>query len=146
MINARSSTMGRWIRPLIILIVLVGIGFGIVWLWNYKTNFPVPSHRSDSDFTSVLLHQHPELFTKGNQPIFTITKVEKPQDNWYVLHLKLKAGTGPESMVVINDPYFDTSYMHVITGPESSFSVKELSNAFVPDATAHAIMNEEGSK
>jgi len=133
-------------RIFISLVAIIVFIFLIIWLANYKTNFPVPSHRSDSDFTSVLLRQHSELFTKDNQPIFTITKVEKPQDNWYVLHLKLKTGTGPESMVVINDPYFDTSYMHVIAGPESSFSSKELSNAFVPDTTAHAIMHEEGSK
>lgn len=116
----------------------------VVWGWNYQVNLSAPDVRADDDFSYVLQNTHPELYSSSNQPIFTIKDVKKPTNNWYVLKLALREGTGPESFIIINDPHFGNEYMSVIAGPESKFSRQGLlkTGVLIPSAVIDTLRGE----
>lgn len=115
--------------------------FGGIWLWNYKTNFPVPDTRTAQDFMAPLRAQEPQLFTSKDTPVFTIARIDHPEKNWYILTIQANGdNSGIESKLVMNDPYFSTEYMHVAAGPETKFSELELSQNNVPDTVIHEVM------
>ena len=121
------------ITGLLSIVVLAAIIYSIVWLAHYKTNFPVPDNRSSRDFTTVLLDQEPQLFDSKNRPIFTISHIDHVQKNWYIITIKAtNSQSNIASKLIINDPYFSSSYMNVVAGPETTFSSDELTREDLP--------------
>ena len=132
------------IRIYAMILLTVVVIIALVWLWGYKQNLPAPGTRPSSDFVTAIFASHQELFSKDNQPVFTIKDIKKPIDNWYVLKITPKDRNDPESFIIINDPYFSTDYMSVVAGPESKFSRKELQRAkiLIPDAVTNTLVQE----
>lgn len=129
------------IKIIAVIIGCVILSVGAVWLWNYKTNLPVPDTRTAQDFIAPLIEQEPQLFDAKDAPVFTITKIDHPEKNWYILTIKAKGdASGIESKLVMSDPYFSTDYIHVVAGPESSFSTLELTQNNVPDNIIQEVM------
>lgn len=106
----------------------------LVWLSNYKTNFPVPDKRTDDEFISAIKRANPRLFFENGEPIFTIIDSKKPIKKWYVLRIVEKGSesTGVKSTLIIRDPVFDSDKIEVVSGPVSKFSNIELDELEIP--------------
>lgn len=116
-------------------LLLGAVAFGIYFLLNYGTLLPAPAMRSSRDVTNALLRSHPELFADDDQPIFTIDRIQKVVDHWYVVKIAATtADNGVEGYLVIKDPSYGAEHMSVVAGPESRFSMQELESDAVPDS------------
>ena len=125
----------------LILLSVIGI-IAIVWLSGFNTNLPAPKTRNNAVFINLIAKNHKELFDKSGSPIFKITKVEKPIANWYILRLSLAQGSGPTSILVVNDPHLGSEYMKIVIGPENKFSRGELLAKNVPNGVIYALQAE----
>lgn len=110
----------------IVSIVMIPIA---IWLINYQVTFPTPESRSEQEIISAVQRSRSNLFNKDGSPIFTIASVSHPDRHWYIVEITNKEGyDGLKSKLLINDPYFDLKKMHVVTGPNTSFSKNEVSS------------------
>ena len=130
----------------ILALVSLGIPIGESLYQSYEKSSPAPSSRSNNDFTYALRAQKPELFTTDNQPIFTISKTIKVADGWYLLQLSSKDDSHLYSYVVANDQYRGRQYIHITSGPNSSFSTIELLNAGISSSVAQNIIKDTDVK
>lgn len=117
---------------------------GGMWLSNYKKNLPVPATRTDTEIIKAIQKSTPRLFSKDNEPIFSVVNISHPQKNWYIVTITKKGETGGiKSKLIISDPYFGAEYMNVIKGPSSTFAENELKNLFLPDEVVKGVKNEK---